>query len=407
MKPRITANTAAHPSASSAVPLPPIVHAIGGSIGSALAILTFYPLERIRVEIQSQQQQKKPQKSTNRDATTKKENADNPTQETYNQADESSKETILQCLIRLHKEKSLYRGAKNMALTLMISNFIFFYALQVARKSLASFHNNHNSSSAHQRQRRLRTSKSLASLLASTLAGVINVLLTNPMWVASLRIMESKSIRKKSNENSNNSEANINHQQMNLWNVMRRIAKEEGLLQLWNGTFTSLLLVSNPIIQHFLYGQMRIRLLSLHRHRSKARSASIRNVVSLPSSSLTAVEAFVLGAISKMVATVATYPLQLAQVLLRLQSKNDADDSDEDVTSSNEPNEDNGQSNKNTKAYKGMIDCLHQQFTQGGIRGLFQGMNAKLLSTVLTAAFTFLSYELLVGKVHQALLNDV
>eukprot|EP00984_Skeletonema_dohrnii_P013538 scaffold5597_cov154-Skeletonema_dohrnii-CCMP3373.AAC.7 len=321
MKPRIATNTAP-PSASSAAPLPPIVHAIGGSIGSALAILTFYPLERIRVEIQSQQQQKKPQKSTNRSATTKKENADNPNQETYNQADESSKETILQCLIRLHKEKSLYRGAKNMAITLMISNFIFFYALQVARKSLASFHNNHNSSSAHHRQRRLRMSKSLASLLASTLAGVIN---------------------------------------------------------------------------------MRIRLLSLHRHRSKARSASIRRnvVVSLPSSSsLTAVEAFVLGAISKMVATVATYPLQLAQMLLRLQRKNDADDFDKDK-SSNEPNEDNGQPSKNKKSYEGMIDCLHQQFAQGGIRGLFQGMNAKLLSTVLTAAFTFLSYEqtlLLVGK---------
>ncbi|KAK1737413.1 putative carrier protein [Skeletonema marinoi] len=84
MKPRITANTVAPPSASSAVPLPPIVHAIGGSIGSALAILTFYPLERIRVEIQSQQQQKKPQKSINRGATTKKEKADNPNQETYN-----------------------------------------------------------------------------------------------------------------------------------------------------------------------------------------------------------------------------------------------------------------------------------------------------------------------------------
>eukprot|EP00984_Skeletonema_dohrnii_P014318 scaffold5998_cov122-Skeletonema_dohrnii-CCMP3373.AAC.1 len=133
MKPRITAKTAAPPSASSAMPLPPIVHAIvhvnftstkqGGSIGSALAILSFYPLERIRFEIQSQQQQKKPQKSTNRGATTKKENAFNPNQETYNQADESSKETILQCLIRLHKEKSLYRGAKNMALTLMINAY--------------------------------------------------------------------------------------------------------------------------------------------------------------------------------------------------------------------------------------------------------------------------------------------
>eukprot|EP00985_Skeletonema_marinoi_P015074 scaffold7683_cov145-Skeletonema_marinoi.AAC.2 len=109
--------------------------------------------------------------------------------------------------------------------------------------------------------------------------------------------MESKSIRKNSNEtsNSNSSESNINHQQKNLWNVMRRIAKEEDAYK--------------------------VRLLSLHRHCSKARSASIRNVVSLPSSSLTAVEAFVLGAISKMVATVATYPLQLAQVLLRCKVK--------------------------------------------------------------------------------------
>ncbi len=106
--------------------------------------------------------------------------------------------------------------------------------------------------------------------------------------------------------------------------------------------------------------------------------------------SLTAVEAFVLGAISKMAATVVTYPLQLAQVLLRLQSKNN-------VTDSKEPNDDelivDKPSKKNTKTYNGMIDCLHQQFLKGGIRGLFQGMNAKLLSTVLTAAFTFLLYE--------------
>jgi hypothetical protein len=32
---------------------PPIVHALGGSIGSALALLLFYPLERARIELQS------------------------------------------------------------------------------------------------------------------------------------------------------------------------------------------------------------------------------------------------------------------------------------------------------------------------------------------------------------------
>lgn len=355
---------------------------LGGSIGSALAILTFYPLERIRVELQSSKQQK----SCIRNATTEKEDAHNPdNKETYHQANnESAKETILQCLLRLHKEKSMYRGAKNVATTMMISNFVFFYALQVTRKSLTSFHN-HNNSNSTQRQRQLRLNKSLSSLMSSTLAGVINVLLTNPMWVASLRIMESRQCKQKSgSENNHNT---------NLWNVIRQIAKEEGPLQLWSGTFTSLLLVSNPIIQHFLYGQMRVWLLSLHRHRSKAKRVRIGNELSsLSALSLTALEAFVLGAISKMVATVATYPLQLAQVLLRLQQSK----------------KDSGH-DKNTEEYNGMIDCLQQQYSQGGIRGLFQGMNAKLISTVLTAAFTFLSYEqtlLLVGKVHQALLLE-
>ena len=142
------------------------------------------------------------------------------------QANDSARETILQCLIRLQKEKSLYRGAKNMAMTLMISNFIFFYALQVTRKSLTSLqHKQHDSSG---RQRRHLMSKSLSSLLASTLAGVVNVLLTNPMWVASLRIMESKSIQLQRKNCNVNSSKNIHKEQANLWNVMRQIASEEG-----------------------------------------------------------------------------------------------------------------------------------------------------------------------------------
>eukprot|EP00986_Skeletonema_menzelii_P000006 scaffold2_cov132-Skeletonema_menzelii.AAC.6 len=56
--------------------------------------------------------------------------------------------------------------------------------------------------------------------------------------------MESKTMRKNCNvskKNNDDNEATIHNQQTNLWNVMRQIAKEEGLLQLWNGTFTSLL----------------------------------------------------------------------------------------------------------------------------------------------------------------------
>ena len=40
--------------AASATPASPLVHAIGGSLGSALAVFLFYPLERARIELQSQ-----------------------------------------------------------------------------------------------------------------------------------------------------------------------------------------------------------------------------------------------------------------------------------------------------------------------------------------------------------------
>lgn len=41
------------------------------------------------------------------------------------------------------------------------------------------------------------------------------------------------------------------------WNIlaiMLRVYKEEGLYALWSGTLPSLLLVVNPVLQHFCYG---------------------------------------------------------------------------------------------------------------------------------------------------------
>jgi len=64
MKPRTGTKPHTTSASSSAMSLPPIVHAIGGSMGSALAILIFYPLERVRVEMQLQQQQQKKKKKS-------------------------------------------------------------------------------------------------------------------------------------------------------------------------------------------------------------------------------------------------------------------------------------------------------------------------------------------------------
>ena len=51
------ATVAATAAAAAAVPvvgtpIPPLIHAVAGSLGGALALLLFYPLERARIEMQ-------------------------------------------------------------------------------------------------------------------------------------------------------------------------------------------------------------------------------------------------------------------------------------------------------------------------------------------------------------------
>jgi adenine nucleotide transporter 17 len=118
--------------------------------------------------------------------------------------------------------------------------------------------------------------------------------------------------------------------------------------------------------------------------------------MSLKSASLTPLEAFVCGALAKALATVLTYPLQLAQTLLRLQRK---------TVSSQSPNNNSAEPGSDIY-HEGTFDCLYKQFSSAGMRGLFHGMNAKMLQTVLTAAFTFLTYEQTltrVGRIYDAL----
>lgn len=301
-----------------------------------------------------------------------------------------SSETILDCLLRLHKQSTLYNGASHIATTLMISNFIFFYTLQVCKRSLGHLQtpnfqqSQSNTTGCLQRRKRcirsqqfhifhnilhqILESKMATSLLSSTIAGMINVLLTNPLWVVSLRTMEDKTKRYE--------------KQPNIWSTMRQIARSEGIQQLWSGTWTSLLLVSNPIIQHFVYEQLRSCLLELKQRQPQSynRGAAVQMSILSP------LQAFIFGAMAKAVATVLTYPLQLAQVLIRLQKKQ--------IDMPTEAGENADEQNTNVqRSYTGAYDCLHHQFRQGGVSALFVGMNAKMLQTVLTSAFTFLTYE--------------
>lgn len=443
----------------SASTAPPIAHAISGSIGSALAIFLFYPLERARIELQSlsakqkihrplKEKQKKTKKlsntSSNRQGSfpskkvpvlggqkdgggeledlvkgkeCKELSTDPPlsptkTSDTWKTACDNiigedgcvrqkekkarreeirlkkKKSGLLSCLLLLHQRRELYNGVRPVVSTLAISSFIFFYVNEFIKGVIMSLKHDTASSKS---QRTTTDSPNVAlSLLASSLAGTVNVLLTNPLWIANLRIItgESKSV--------------------SIFQEMREIVEKDGVAHLWNGVGASLMLVSNPVINFVVYGHLKH--LCLH---MKARSSSNgpflnSNRVEKSGDSLTPLEAFIIGALAKTVATLLTYPLQLTQTLLRIQNSQRKQEVSATIkktvgkakqmdTSSIEtiekPRTAHNQLSEQKHQYNGTLDCMKKIYKTKGVEGIFAGMRTKLLQTVLTAAFSFLTYE--------------
>lgn len=87
-----------------------------------------------------------------------------------------------------------------------------------------------------------------------------------------------------------------------------------------------------------------------------------------PSGRMTAAMSLAIGATSKAVATVLTYPLQVVQARLRHRGR-------EAVEAS------------------GILPALLALCKRRGFRGMFRGLEAKLLQTVLMAALMFSTYE--------------
>lgn len=200
-------------------------------------------------------------------------------------------------LMERHGKGVLYRGLVPVVTAMALSNFVYFYAYNALKNVLSEY-----------KKKTGRDISSVGMLGISTLAGIINVLLTTPLWVAATRSKLSHRLPPpppSSSDLADPSLASGGHHQapMDLLTVMARIHQEEGWKALWSGTLPSLLLVCNPVIQFFLYDHLKAWRLGLSRGNSGGRPLG-RVQLSLN-------EAFLFGAISKGLATVLSYPLQV------------------------------------------------------------------------------------------------
>lgn len=205
--------------------------------------------------------------------------------------------------------------------SLCVSNFIYFY----------TFHGLKNLTGATK-------TTAIKDLFMGITAGIANVLATCPLWVVNTRLKSSPQPFR------------------SIIGGLVHIAKTEGMSGLWAGLVPSLLLVSNPAIQFMTYEAIKRRL-----------APALGDI--------SAGKSFLMGAIAKAVATIATYPLQLAQTRLRHGDCNPED------------------RNKNVFIY---ILSIYKRY---GLLGLFKGLEAKLWQTILTAALMFTLYEKIASTV--------
>jgi len=316
-----------------------IFHAFSGAIASATSVSVFYPLETVRTRKQVSR---------------------------ISVYDESSSRPILIGLIRSLRRiylqeglRGLYRGYWAVVWSLFFSNFVYFYAYVALKAVFEPFHSN----GTHHRNPSV-------DLFTAFLAGSFNVFVTTPLWVASTRLRlsgvdpegentnETAPQTGKNNACSSNPSSNRAKKYQGLLQTIVTIFKEEGLSALYSGTIPSLVLVLNPAIQWTIY-----ECLKLHCQSWSGKTE------------LSAATYFVTSAIAKLFSSTATYPLQVVQTRLRMR-----------------------QSSHQTSRVWTMADVLLTMMKEeGGIGGLFKGLESKIVQTVLTSAFMFVVYEKVVA----------
>jgi Mitochondrial carrier protein len=121
--------------------------------------------------------------------------------------------------------------------------------------------------------------------------------------------------------------------------------------QYWRGLWPALILCSNPAINYTIYDAVKMRYIS---RRSTGRT------------DLTFYEAFALGLIAKFVSTIATYPLIAAKTKMMATPR---------------------------AGSKSLIQCLRDDYRDGGASALYRGCNVQLYHTVLKNALMMMLKE--------------
>ncbi|ORZ18825.1 mitochondrial carrier domain-containing protein [Absidia repens] len=292
--------------------LPPVGHAFAGSAGAMFALALVYPLDIIKTRIQVQT------KGDGKDGKDQQEHYD------------SAWDGICQ-IVAKDGLTGLYAGLSSSLLGTASTNFTYFYCYSLLRDQYNVKFNNNNS---------VGTLSTGMELLLGAAAGALTTLITTPVSVVTTRQQTLPA-----------------EERQGVLETCQTIVKEEGVSGLWRGIRPSLVLCVNPSITYGSFEKIKQFVLKL-----------------LHTSVLSSGAAFGVGALSKTLATVITYPYIMAKVRMQWKPSKEMEGK--------------------VEAYKGALDVLARVIKQEGFFGWYRGMSTQISKAVLSQALLFMMKDI-------------
>lgn len=322
--------------------LTPFGNALAGAIGGVISNSVVYPLDTVKTKIQANTGDQKESESDSLPSPQIK----RPNAPIRLPAYRMSAFEVFVQVLKTQGIGGFYRGFLASMLNTFSMQFAYFYWYMVVRKTYATkFHPKWIGSG-------VSTPPSfniVTELSLGALAGAIAQVFTIPISVVATR------------QQLDNSKTGGK----SLTTTALEIIRDDGPTGLWKGLKPSLVLTVNPAITYGTFERLKLVFLGSE-------------------GEMTPGKAFWMGALSKTLATVVTYPYIMAKV--RLQAKYDTHNSDgESQTKQNS----NSQRRPSKDRYSGAIDVLRQAYCEKGFSGWYQGMEAQIMKAVLSQALLF------------------
>ncbi|KAF8339584.1 mitochondrial carrier domain-containing protein [Cantharellus anzutake] len=314
--------------------LTPFGYALAGALGGVFSNAVVYPLDTVKTRIQAS-----------------------------SSSEGKAKPTILTLLVSILKNEGIggyYKGFGASMLNTFSMQYAYFFFYSIVRGAYIR-----RQSAGSPQGKKAPSPSTAAELILGAFAGALAQIFTIPVAVIATRQQVSTVKPLTAEEKA----LGIKRKGNGFFEVAQDIVREDGVGGLWLGIKPGLILTVNPAITYGLFE--RVKSVVLFSEPAGAKMFPWQS--------------FVVGALSKSLATVVTYPYIMAKV--RVQARGSTEAEEDDAAEKGEAPA------KKTPRYTGSLDVLKRVLKEDGFIGWYRGMNAQITKAVLSQALLFMSKD--------------